>query len=110
MCCTLAETRRRIRSYEFSLLSLRDGPLPYERRGVLLSPAEINFLRCLQLAVRDTLARLTEAERQAIELRMEGYEVAEIADAVGRSKRTVERSLQQARSKLKALFDEGVAP
>jgi hypothetical protein len=36
-----------------ALVSLRDGPLPYERRGVLLSPAEINFLRSLQLAVRE---------------------------------------------------------
>lgn len=36
-----------------AIVSLRDGPLPYERRGVLLSPAEINFLRSLQLAVRE---------------------------------------------------------
>src|SRR5439155_20609550 len=36
-----------------ALLSLRDGPLPYERRGGLLSPAEINFLRSLQLAARE---------------------------------------------------------
>lgn len=36
-----------------SLVSLRDGPLPYERRGGLLSPAEINLLRSLQLAVRE---------------------------------------------------------
>jgi hypothetical protein len=36
-----------------ALASLRDGPLPYERRGVLLSPAEINFLRSLQLAARE---------------------------------------------------------
>jgi len=36
-----------------ALLSLRDGPLPYERRGVFLSPAEINFLRSLQFAVRE---------------------------------------------------------
>jgi hypothetical protein len=36
-----------------ALLSLRDGPLPYERRGGLLSPAGINFLRTLQLAVRE---------------------------------------------------------
>jgi hypothetical protein len=36
-----------------ALLSLRDGPLPYERRGVLLSPAEIHFLRSLQLAARE---------------------------------------------------------
>jgi very-short-patch-repair endonuclease len=37
----------------FALVSLRDGPLPYERRGVLLTPAEINFLRSLQIAVRE---------------------------------------------------------
>jgi hypothetical protein len=36
-----------------AMISLRDGPLPYERRGILLSPAEINFLRSLQLAVRE---------------------------------------------------------
>ncbi|MCI0358712.1 MAG: DUF2726 domain-containing protein [Planctomycetaceae bacterium] len=36
-----------------ALVSLRDGPLPYERRGVLLAPAEITFLRALQFAVRD---------------------------------------------------------
>jgi hypothetical protein len=36
-----------------SLLSLRDGPPPYERRGVLLEPAEIVFLRALQIAVRE---------------------------------------------------------
>jgi hypothetical protein len=48
-----------------ALVSLRDGPLPYERRGVLLSPVEINFLRTLQAAVREdwqifTLVRLAD--------------------------------------------------
>jgi hypothetical protein len=36
-----------------ALVSLRDGPLPYERRGGFLSPPEINFLRSLQLASRE---------------------------------------------------------
>jgi hypothetical protein len=36
-----------------ALVSLRDGPLPYERRGVFLSPPEINFLRSLQIASRE---------------------------------------------------------
>jgi hypothetical protein len=36
-----------------ALLALRDGPPPYERRGVLLRPGEINFLRALQSAVRE---------------------------------------------------------
>ena len=60
----------------------------------------------LRLVVKDTLERMPPLERQALELRMEGYEVAEIADRVGRSKRTVERCLQQARTRLKSLLDE----
>lgn len=36
-----------------ALFLLREGPLPYERRGVLLTPAEINFFRHLQAAVRE---------------------------------------------------------
>jgi hypothetical protein len=36
-----------------ALLSLRDGPPPYERRGVLLTPPEIALLRALQHAVRE---------------------------------------------------------
>jgi very-short-patch-repair endonuclease len=36
-----------------AMFSLREGPLPYERRGILLTPTEIAFLRSLQLAVRD---------------------------------------------------------
>ena len=48
-----------------SLLSLRDGPLPYERRGGLLSPAAINLLHSLQAATREdwlifSLVRLTD--------------------------------------------------
>ena len=60
----------------------------------------------LRLVVNDTLERMPPLERQALELRMEGYEVAEIADRMGRSKRTVERCLQQARTRLKSLLDE----
>jgi very-short-patch-repair endonuclease len=36
-----------------ALFSLREGPMPYERRGVLLTPAEINFLRTLYSAARE---------------------------------------------------------
>lgn len=36
-----------------ALLSLREGPPPFERRGVLLTPAQINFLRTLHSAVRE---------------------------------------------------------
>jgi DNA-directed RNA polymerase specialized sigma24 family protein len=39
-----------------------------------------------------------------VQLRIEGYEVAEIAHQTGRAKRTVERILQESRKKLSALL------
>jgi len=58
----------------------------------------------MQLAVRDVLEHLPVAERAAIELRLEGYEVSEIAARTARSKRAVERSLQKARVHLMELI------
>jgi RNA polymerase sigma-70 factor (ECF subfamily) len=58
----------------------------------------------LEIAVRDVLEQLPIPERAAVELRLEGYEVAEIAGRVGRSKRAVERSLQKARQRLTELM------
>ena len=48
-----------------AFLSLRSSPYPYERRGVMLGPAEINFFRTLQSAVREdwiilSMVRLTD--------------------------------------------------
>lgn len=60
----------------------------------------------LRLVVQDTLERLTPVARRMFELRMEGYDVAEIAVRVSRSKRTVERMLQEARAHLKQVLDE----
>jgi DNA-directed RNA polymerase specialized sigma24 family protein len=42
-----------------------------------------------------------------LELRLDGLEVAEIAERTRRSRRTVERLLQQGRARLAALLDEG---
>jgi hypothetical protein len=36
-----------------AMLALRDSLPPYERRGILLTPAGINFFRTLQLAARE---------------------------------------------------------
>lgn len=58
----------------------------------------------LEAVVHEALEKLPELTRHVVELRMEGYEVAEIARAVDRSKRTVERVLQEARSALGALL------
>ncbi len=61
----------------------------------------------LQLVIDEALGRLLPQHKQMVELRIEGYEVGEIARKTGRSKRTVERILQEARSALRNLLDEG---
>ncbi|MBA4065198.1 MAG: sigma-70 family RNA polymerase sigma factor [Isosphaera sp.] len=63
-------------------------------------------LAVLRMVIDDALARLPEGTRRIVELRVEGFEVAEVADRVGRSKRSVERVLQQFRDELKGLLDE----
>jgi RNA polymerase sigma-70 factor (ECF subfamily) len=58
----------------------------------------------LQLTMDEALDRLPQAQREAIRLRVEGFEVAEIAKATGRSLRSTERLLQEARERLAALL------
>jgi len=60
----------------------------------------------LQLHVEEALGRLPAGARQVVELRMEEHGVAEIARHTGRSKRTVERILQESRDALKELLLE----
>jgi RNA polymerase sigma-70 factor (ECF subfamily) len=61
--------------------------------------ADAAFLR---LVVAEALDGLPVAHRAAVEMRLAGYEVAEIARRTGRSLRTVERVLQQSRASLAA--------
>jgi RNA polymerase sigma-70 factor (ECF subfamily) len=63
-------------------------------------------LRLLRMVVDDLLRDLPEAHRRIIELRIEGHEVNDIAKAVQRSKRSVERELQDFRNRLRTLIDE----
>ena len=58
----------------------------------------------LGLAVDEALQRLPDHFREVVRLRMDGYEVAEIAGHTARSKRTVERMLQEARTRLQSLL------
>jgi RNA polymerase sigma-70 factor (ECF subfamily) len=58
----------------------------------------------LQLAVDDALDRVPPGHRDAVRLRIEGFEVAEIARRLGRSKRSTERLLQEARQRLTELL------
>jgi len=58
-------------------------------------------LSLLQLTIDEVLAQLPATYRRIVELRVEGYEVAEIAQQTGRAKRSIERILQEFRDRLK---------
>lgn len=62
------------------------------------------------LVVREALEQLPPAHRQIIALRMEGHGVAEVARRMGRSKRTVERLLQECRGQFEHLLSHGGGP
>ena len=57
-----------------------------------------------QLVIQEALENLPPEYRDIVQLRIEGYEVEEIADRSNRAKRTVERILQEARKRLGALL------
>lgn len=59
----------------------------------------------LRLVVEELVAALPAPQDRIVELRIEGHEVQEIANQVGRSNRTVERTLQQFRKQLAKLID-----
>jgi DNA-directed RNA polymerase specialized sigma24 family protein len=60
----------------------------------------------LEVCVEDVLGKLPDSHREMVELRIQGHEVAELARRTGRSKRTVERILQDVRSRLRQLLVE----
>lgn len=57
----------------------------------------------LKMAVGELVGTLPQSHGQIVRLRIEGYEVREIADTTERSRRTVERVLQQFRSHLREM-------
>jgi RNA polymerase sigma-70 factor (ECF subfamily) len=57
-----------------------------------------------QLVVQEAMEHLPSEYREIVQLRIEGYEVEEIAARSSRAKRTVERILQEARKRLGALL------
>ena len=60
----------------------------------------------LKLSIDEVLQRMPPKYSEVIRLRMEGYEVAEIAEMTERSKRSVERNLQEGRDRLGAILEE----
>jgi RNA polymerase sigma-70 factor (ECF subfamily) len=58
----------------------------------------------LRLVVDDVLARLPPGHRDVVRLRLEGFDVAEIAGQTGKSMRTTERVLQDFRARMAEHF------
>jgi RNA polymerase sigma-70 factor (ECF subfamily) len=63
-------------------------------------------LTALRLVINDILDGLPSSMRAIIELRVEGYGVEEIAARTERSRRSVERALQEFRNRLSAVIHE----
>jgi len=60
----------------------------------------------LRMVAEEALASLSPLLRRIVELRMEGYQVHEIAELTGRSLRTVERTLQNCRKRLADILND----
>ena len=68
--------------------------------------SESQVCDALRMSVEEALEQLPEQHRVVIHLRMEDHEIAEIACLTGRSKRSVERILQESRKRLAELLDD----
>lgn len=66
--------------------------------------SDATSLSILQMTIDEVLDKLSPAHRDIIHLRIEGHDVAEIAERIGRSKRSVERILQEFRKQLAVLI------
>ncbi|MDY3555760.1 sigma-70 family RNA polymerase sigma factor [Gemmata sp. JC717] len=64
-------------------------------------------LALLRMVVDEVVETLPEGHREVVRLRIDGFEIAEIATRTGKSMRTTERVLQEFRSRMAAEFGEG---
>jgi RNA polymerase sigma-70 factor (ECF subfamily) len=72
--------------------------------GMAETPDDV-ALNTLRLTIDEMLAPLPPHYRDVVRLRVDGFEVADIAARTGRAKRSVERILQEFRRKLQAVID-----
>ncbi len=80
--------------------------LPLDESQHTRSSHENEALIILRMTVEEILGGLPEIEREIVRLRIEGFEVNEIAEKTKRAKRSVERILQNFRKKLKDSVEE----
>ncbi len=79
----------------------RNVPLEKLGEGVSVDQSSVEFL---EITVRETLELLRPLDREILSLRIQRYTVDEISEKSGRSRRTVERSLQRSREQLADLL------
>jgi RNA polymerase sigma-70 factor (ECF subfamily) len=104
----LVITLNRLRSEEqFHRAERRDLRLTVDLGAAAAEAGSCDLDTFLTLAVEEALGRLPDHYREVVRLRMEGYEVAEIAAQAVRSKRTVERMLQEVRERLRSSLNLG---
>ena len=87
-------------------VKLTTGGRGFEHAAQSQAAPDEEALSLLRMVIDDLLRDLPEAHRRIIELRIEGHEVNEIATTVQRSKRSVERELQDFRNRLRSLIEE----
>jgi len=79
----------------------RTAPLATAGEGESAGDRDDQALALLRLVIDDVLNGLPPGHRRIVELRVEGFEVAEIAKQTGRARRSVERILQEFRESLR---------
>jgi RNA polymerase sigma-70 factor (ECF subfamily) len=82
-----------------------------DNAGVSGQESDETAFTFLKIVIDEALVDLPAPQQQMIRLRIEGHEVADIAGQTKRSKRTVERVLQEFRTRLATILkqDEGPA-
>lgn len=73
--------------------------------GLAVTPDDTDTT-ALRIVIDEAIAALPESSREMVRMRIDGHEVAAIAARTARSKRSVERVLQQFRDQLQGLLDD----
>jgi RNA polymerase sigma-70 factor, ECF subfamily len=79
-----------------------------EKTQVGLSGDDEVAYETMRMVVDELVSSLPAPQDKIVKLRIEGHEVQNIAEMTSRSKRTVERTLQQFRSRLSSLIENEV--
>ena len=65
---------------------------------------DVSSVEFFEVCVRETLDQLRPLDREIVSLRIQQHTVGEISEITGRTRRTVERSLQNSRQRLAGLL------